>query len=95
MFRNNVECISGMLVCQDVVQNPEQQSRKAFHGEKSSLPGNPLITAHAAEVLREVDGAKAPEGGWVGGDTWHGSMMSVVETCTWKKVHLTFMMKNN
>jgi hypothetical protein len=95
MFRNGVECISGMLACQDVVQNPEQQGGKAFHGETSSLPGSPLITAHTAEVLRQVDGAKVPEGGWVGGDAWFGSMMSAVETCGLKKVHSTFIIKNN
>jgi hypothetical protein len=95
MFRNGVECISGILVYQDVVQNPEQQSRKAYHGEKSSLPGSPVITAHTAEVLRQVDGAQVPEGGWVGGDAWFGSMMSVVETYKRKKVHSTFIIKNN
>jgi hypothetical protein len=63
MFCNGVECISAILVFQDVVQNPELQSRKDFHGEKSSLPGQPLITAHPAEVLRQVDGANIPEGG--------------------------------
>jgi hypothetical protein len=49
MLRNGVECISGILVFQDVVHNPELQSRKDFHGEKSSLPGQPPITAHTAE----------------------------------------------
>ncbi len=36
--------------------------------EKSHLPGNPTITAHAAEVLRQVDGAQIPGCRWVGGD---------------------------
>jgi hypothetical protein len=95
VFRNGVECISGILVFQDVVQNPELQSRKAFHGEKSSLPGQPPITACTAEVLQQVDGADIPEGGWVGGDAWFGSMMSVVKSYERKKGHWTFIIKNN
>jgi hypothetical protein len=85
----------GILVFQDVVQNPELQSRKDFHGEKPSLPGTPPITAHTAKVLQQVDGAEIQEGGWVGGDAWFGSMMSVIETYKWKKVHSTFIIKNN
>jgi hypothetical protein len=95
MFCNGVECISGILVFQDVVQNPELQSRKDFHGQKLSLPGQLPITAHTAEVLRQVDGADIPEGVWVGGDAWFGSMMAAVETYKRKKVHLTFIIKNN
>jgi hypothetical protein len=88
MFCNSVKCVSGTLVCQDVVQNPEQQGQKAFHGKKSSLPGSPLITAHAAEALCQVDGAEVSEGGWVGGDAWFGSVMLAVEMCRLKKAHL-------
>jgi hypothetical protein len=95
MFRNGVEYISGILVFQDVVQNPELQSGKDFHAEKWSLPGNPPINAHTAEVLQQVDGAEIQEGGWVGGDAWIGSMMSVIETYKRKKVHSTFIIKNN
>jgi len=50
MFRNGAECFSGILVFQDAVQAPEVQSRKEFYNEPSHLPGNPPITAHAAEV---------------------------------------------
>jgi hypothetical protein len=41
MFRNGVECISGILVFQDVVQNPELQSQKDFHGESRLSLVNP------------------------------------------------------
>ena len=51
MFRNGVECISG-LVAQDVVQLPEQQSAKSYNGERSSMPDSSGIAAHTAEVLR-------------------------------------------
>jgi hypothetical protein len=95
MFCNEVECISGILVFQDVVQNPELQSRKDFHGEQLSLPGNLPITAHTAKVLRRVDGAEIKEVGWVGGDAWFGSMMSVIETYKRKKVHSAFIINNN
>jgi hypothetical protein len=73
-------------VVQDVVHNPEQQSQKHFM-EKSSLPGNPTFIAYTAEVLRQVDGAQIPKDRWAGGDAWFGSMMSLVETYKWKKVH--------
>jgi hypothetical protein len=79
MFHNGVKCISGVLVVQDVVQNPEQQSRKAFHGERSFMPDKSDITAHTAEVLRLVESAKLPVGGWVGGDSWFGSTTTAVE----------------
>jgi hypothetical protein len=95
MFPNGVGCISGILVFQDVVQNPELQSPKDFHRKKMSLPDNPPITAHTAKVLQQVNGADIPEGGWVGGDAWFGSMMSVIETNKRKKVHSTFVFKNN
>jgi hypothetical protein len=91
MFRNGVECISGLLVFQDVVQNPEMQSCKSYFNEESSLPGNPPITAHAAEVLRQVEGAQIAEGGWVGGDAWFGSVLSTVEVMKRLKVHSTFI----
>jgi hypothetical protein len=46
MICNGVECISGVLVVQDVVQNPEMQSRKALHGERLFMPDKSDITAH-------------------------------------------------
>jgi hypothetical protein len=72
MFKNGVECISKVLVAQDVVQLPEHQSAKSFNGETSSLPDKSDITAHTAEVLQLVERAQVPKGGWVGGDSWFG-----------------------
>ena len=77
------------------MQPPEVQSRKEFHDEHSSLPGKPQIGAHTAEVLRQVAGAGVPEGGWVGGDAWFGSVITSVETMIRLKVHSTFIVKNN
>ena len=95
MFRNGVECISGALMFQDVVQNPEMQAIKKFQDEPSSLPGNKPITAHTAEVLRQVEGAGIPTGGWVGGDSWFGSVASAVEVYKRFGVHSTFIIKTN
>ena len=96
MFRNGAECMVGSLVYQDVVQLPEQQHRKKYHGEKSSLPGkDQLIGAPTAEVLRQVDGAEVVKGGWVGGDAWFGSVMTCVEVMKRLGVHSTFIIKNN
>jgi hypothetical protein len=63
MFRNGAECLSGIIVYQDVVQMSEVQSREKYFNDKSSLPGDVFISAHAAEVLRQVEGAKLPVGG--------------------------------
>jgi len=95
MFRNGVECISGILVVQDVVQNPEMQSLKDYFGDTSTLPDNSEITAHTAEVLRLVDGAKIPKGGWVGGDSWFGSVSTAVEVMTKFGVNSTWIIKQN
>jgi hypothetical protein len=95
MFRNAVECITGLLVFQDVVQNPEMQSCKSYFNEELLPPGYPPTAAHAAEVLRQVEGAQIAEGGWVGGDAWFGSVLSAVEVMKRLKVHSTFIIKNN
>jgi hypothetical protein len=63
VFWTGAECFSGVLVFQDAIQAPEAQSRKQFFNEASHLPGNPPITAYAAEVLLQVQGAKIPHGG--------------------------------
>jgi hypothetical protein len=43
------------------------------------MPDKSDIMAHTAEVLRLVTNAKIPDGGWVGGDSWFGSVMTAVE----------------
>jgi hypothetical protein len=63
MVRNSVECISDVLVFQDVVELPEVQSRKLYCGNKSHLPGNVQFEAHTAEYLRQVTGAQLKPGG--------------------------------
>ena len=101
MLRNGVECICGMLVFQDVVQLPEHQAAKKFHGEDSAMPHpensgrKKTIGSHTAEVLRQVEGAGLEEGAWVGGDAWFGSVTTAVEVYSRFKVHSTFIIKNN
>ena len=95
MLRNSVECVSGCLVFQDIVQLPELQARKEYYGEVSSLPGMEEVKATPAEVLRQVEGSGLEKGGWVGGDAWFGSVMSCVEVYKRFGVHSTFVVKNN
>jgi len=90
-----VECVSGVLLVQDVVQNPEKQALKAYFGEKSALPDGSEITAHTAEVLHLVEGANTPKGGWVGGDSWFVSTMTAVEVITKFGVHSSWIIRQN
>jgi hypothetical protein len=94
MFRNGAECLSAIAVYQDVVQMSEVQSRKLYFNDKSALPGDVFVSAHAAEVLRQVE-AKIPAGGWVGGDSWLRSILSAVEVCLHFGVHSMWVIKQN
>ena len=94
-FVLDVECISGIIVFQDVVQLPERPNKKRFFGKETVLPGEPKVGAHTAEVLRQVEGAKLKPGGWAGGDAWFGSVMTAVEVKRRFGVHSTFIIKNN
>ena len=58
-----MECMSGVLIHQDVVQLPQVQSRNKYFNEVSCLPGDTYATANAAEVLWQVERAKLPPGG--------------------------------
>jgi hypothetical protein len=95
IFCNGVEFISGVLVVQNLVQNPEMQSRQAFHEERSFVLDKSDITAHTAEVLRLVESAKLPVGGWVGGDSWFGSTTTAVEVMRRFCVNSTWIIKQN
>jgi hypothetical protein len=105
-FKNGIECLAGTMAFQDIVQAPEIQKRKEFYSvldadevtniiQTTSLPGNPPIQAHTAEVLRQVSGAGVMPGGWTGGDAWFGSVMTCVELMKQLEVHSTFIVKNN
>ena len=95
MFKNGVECISGVFAYQDVVMGAEVQQRKSYFGDNSIVPGQQTIPSHTAEVMRQVDGANVPPNGWVGGDAWFGSVSSAIEVYKKFNVHSTFVIKNN
>ena len=95
MFRNGVEAVTGIIMHQDIVQLPELQARKKYHGEPSHMPDNSGIPAHTAEVLHQVEGAGITEGGWVGGNAWFGSVTSAVEVKRRLKVDSMWIIKNN
>ncbi|KAG7344005.1 hypothetical protein IV203_022013 [Nitzschia inconspicua] len=81
----------------------EVQARKKYYHieddplrrETTSLPGNPVMPAHTAEVLRQVEASGVIPGGWVGGDAWFGSVATSVEVFKRFSVHSTFIVKNN
>lgn len=102
-LRNGVECFTGILMFQDVVMGAEMQKKKQFYysdaenmiREISNLPKKEEVSVHTSEVLRQVQGAGVPSGGWVGGDAWFGSVMSSVELKKRLGVHSTFIVKQN
>jgi hypothetical protein len=63
IFRNGVECMSAILVFQDIDQNAEVMKQKEYFGEKYPMPNGMEIPAHAADVLRQKKGANLVEGG--------------------------------
>ena len=95
MFRNGVECMSGILMYQDIVQAPELQNDKEYSKGVAHLPKSPPIAVHTAEVLRQVKGAGVEKGGWVGGDAWFGSIMTLVEVMEEFGVYSTWVIKGN
>jgi hypothetical protein len=95
MFRNGVECISGILVFHDVVQDAKVMKQNEYFGEKYSMPNGMEIPAHAAEVLRQIKGANVVEGGWVGGDAWFGIMVTALEAKKHLNVDSTWIIKGN
>jgi hypothetical protein len=102
-LKNGVECLSGVLVFQDVMKCPELQRLKNYYysdkdsriPERTSLPRNEPMKAHVAEVLHQVEGAGVQPGGWVGGDAWFGSVMAAVELFVCCGVYCTFIIKSN
>ena len=88
MFQNGVECVSGILVVQDVVQNPEQQVLKSYYPTQSTLPDG-------SDILRLVEGASIPKSDWVDGDSWFGSTATAVEVMNKFGVHSSWIIKQN
>ena len=95
MFKNGVEAVTGIVVFQDVVETSEAQASKKYAGEVSTLPLGEPILKHVAEVMRQCDGAKLTDGGWVGGDAWFGSIPAVVELKNRLNIYSTFIVKQH
>jgi Transposase IS4 len=103
MLRNACECVTGVLINQDVQMDAEVQARKKYYfsdpvsqtRELTSLPDRSEVPIHTAEVLRQVERSKVIEGGWVGGDAWFGSVATSVEVFKRMGVHSSFVVKNN
>jgi len=53
------------------------------------------ISYHTVEVLRQAEGANVVRPGWVGGDTWFGSIESCIELKKRMGLYSTFIIKQN
>ena len=95
MIKNGCECRTGMMVHHDIVKGSVQQGSKKFTGEQSHLPKQEPILSHVGEVLRQAEGAKVIEGGWIGGDAWFGSINSCVELKKRFGIFSSFIVKTN
>ena len=95
MFKNGVECISGVFTYQGVVMGVEVQQHKTYFGDNSIVPGQQIIPSHSAKVMRQVDGANVPPNGWVGGDAWFSSVGTAIKVYKKYNMHSTFVIKNN
>ena len=83
------------LLCTKTLCKSRRNNGKKYHEEETHLPTKKSMPVHVSEVLRQVEGANLPEGGWVGGDAWFGSVTSAVELKKRLGVDSTFVVKNN
>ena len=97
MIRNVVECTTGTFVHRDIVDLSTNQWKKKYSNPamQSHLPKGEEMSYHTAEVLHQAENGKVLEGGWVGDDTWFGSIESCVELMRVLKLHPTFIVKQN
>ena len=97
MIRNAVECTTGIFVHHDLVDLSNVQWRKKYSlpPETSHLPKKEDIRYHCADVLRQCEESKVVKGGWVGRDSWFGSVESCLELKKRFNVYLTFIIKQN
>ena len=74
-----MKCISSTFKYQDIVQAQEKQQRKKGFVGPSAVTSNCTILSHTAEVLYQVEGSNLPDGAWVGGDAWFGSITTAAD----------------
>ncbi|KAG7356382.1 transposase IS4 [Nitzschia inconspicua] len=89
-LRNSVDCVTGILVHQDIVMNVDTEN-DSLRRETTSLSDNSVMPTHTAEVLRQVEASGVVPGGWVGGDDCFGSVATSVEVFKRFSVHSTFL----
>ena len=80
MLKNSAEFKSGIIVCNDAVQNPEMQIRNKYSRDESKLPDGSKILMRVEEALRQVEGSRLNSIGWVDGDAWFRSVGSFIES---------------
>eukprot|EP00957_Ditylum_brightwellii_P020047 1512820-Ditylum_brightwellii.AAC.1 len=90
MLKNLFECISGVFKYQDIVQLPEVQQQQNYYGNLSSVSNSGTIPSHTSEVLWQVEVSNLSEGAWVGGNSWFGSVTTVVEVYNKFKIESTW-----
>jgi hypothetical protein len=57
------------------------------------MPNASDILTHTTDVVRLVERANIPKQGWVGGDSWFGSVSTAVEVMNKFGVHSTWIIK--
>jgi hypothetical protein len=60
---------------------------------QSNLPNGVFVPAHSADLLRQVEGVGVPKGGWVGGGSWFGTVLSTVQIKVRFGLHSTWEMR--
>jgi hypothetical protein len=59
------------------------------------MPNRAEIGASAAEFIHQVEGANVVPGGWVCGEAWFGSIVTVVEVEKRRNVKSTWIINSN
>lgn len=95
MTHDGAEIVSGITVGHEIVEVPEKMRSKKYFGAPISFYDKRDTTAYAAVTLRMADMFGIPQGGWVCGDAWFGSIITAVELRKKLGIHSTFIIKNN
>ena len=95
MLKNAAEYNSGIIAYNDVVQNPEHQSRKKYSKEKTSLNDRSNALVNVSKELRKFEGTGLERNFWVGGGTWFRSVSSCIELKKRMDVNSNFVVKND
>lgn len=98
MLRDTAEASTAIITYVDPVNLSEVQACKEFSRDLSIMPNSAsgeFHQVHVAEVLRQAKNAGIPNGGWVCGDAWFGSVAACITLKKILGVNSTFVVKNN